>query len=245
MSSSFPPESRLPADQKPRTRGHTPSRNEVMGQLHRILSDPLFQKSNQLSSFLRFAVASTVEGQSHQLKEYVIGVEILKRGDTFNPREDPCVRVVAGRVRSKLAEYYQGPGQSDPVRIDLPRGGYIPVFEHRPGVMTAEADPAAHADGQKGRHSSAERPENRKRHVVGIGLVCSMALAGIGAWWSFSRTGVAPRQTLTPVPLTSYPGMEAQPTFAPNGNYVAFTWDGEKRDNSDIYVQQLGRDRPI
>src|SRR5258707_3212037 len=139
------PESGLPAGKAPETRGQDPNANEVMEQLQRSVSDPLFQNSNQLTSFLRFAVESTVTGKSEHLKEFVIGVEVLKRGDFFNPREDPAVRIVAGRVRSKLAEYYQGSGQSDPVKIDVPRGGYVPVFERRRNNIAEAWDPAPEA----------------------------------------------------------------------------------------------------
>ena len=47
------------------------------------------------------------------------------------------------------------------------------------------------------------------------------------------------------MPLTSYPGQELQPSFSPDGNHVAFSWNGEKQDNFDIYVKQIGRDKPI
>jgi hypothetical protein len=78
---------------------------EVSAELNLILSDPLFQNSRQLSGFLRFAVDAVLEGRAEQLKEYVIGTEVPKRGVGFNPREDPGVRILAGRLRAKLAEY--------------------------------------------------------------------------------------------------------------------------------------------
>ena len=99
---------------------------EVARQLRRILDDPLLAKSQRLSAFLRFTVEGVLAGHAQQLKEYVIGVEVFERGDSFNPQEDPIVRIMAGRLRGKLAEYYQGNGHADPVIIDLPRGGYVP-----------------------------------------------------------------------------------------------------------------------
>ena len=47
------------------------------------------------------------------------------------------------------------------------------------------------------------------------------------------------------VPLTSYPGREAEPTFSPDGSQVAFSWDGERQDNRDIYVKVIGSERPL
>ena len=42
------------------------------------------------------------------------------------------------------------------------------------------------------------------------------------------------------VPLTTLPGGELSPTFSPDGDQVAFAWDGEKHDNTDIYVTIVG-----
>jgi Tol biopolymer transport system component/DNA-binding winged helix-turn-helix (wHTH) protein len=41
-------------------------------------------------------------------------------------------------------------------------------------------------------------------------------------------------------PLTNYVGSEICPSFSPDGERVAFAWNGEKQDNFDIYVKQIG-----
>jgi hypothetical protein len=104
------------------------ARAKVIEQLERILAHPLFQRSKLLSTFLRYAVERTLAGEGDRLKEFVIGAEALKRGDRFDPTTDNVVRVSANRLRSKLLEYYHGSGQSDPLVIYLPRGGYVPFF---------------------------------------------------------------------------------------------------------------------
>ena len=58
-------------------------------------------------------------------------------------------------------------------------------------------------------------------------------------WLNRSATKVA-EAPLTVVPLTSYPGEERQPSFSPDGNQVAFSWNGEKQDNFDIYIKDVG-----
>ena len=56
----------------------------------------------------------------------------------------------------------------------------------------------------------------------------------------------APREALLEaVPLTTYPGREAEPTFSPDGSHVAFTWDGEGQDNPDVYVKAIGSEQPL
>jgi TolB-like protein len=78
----------------------------------------------------------TLAGASDQLKEYVVGVELFERGERFDPRTDTIVRVEARRLRAKLDEYYSGPGATDPVRIDIPRGSYVAVFSTPPAPAT-------------------------------------------------------------------------------------------------------------
>ena len=105
-----------------------PPAAELLQQLERVLGHPLFRSSQRLTAFLRFAVESSVGGRLDRLKEVVLGAEVFGRGAAYNPQEDPVVRVMAGRLRARLAEYYQGGGATDPIRIDLPRGGYVPRF---------------------------------------------------------------------------------------------------------------------
>jgi hypothetical protein len=67
-------------------------------------------------------------GDAGQIKEYVLGVEVLVKGESFNPQLDPIARAEAGRLRKKLDEYYQTEGQNDSILIELPKGRYVPVF---------------------------------------------------------------------------------------------------------------------
>ena len=118
---------------------NAPEPAEVARQLEKILQHPLFQSSGRLTAFLRFIVGTTLSGRPDQLKEYVIGIEVFNRGQSYDPREDPIVRIMAGRLRSRLAEYYQGSGRGDSLLIDLPRGGYVPRFLWQ-GSVTPQED---------------------------------------------------------------------------------------------------------
>ena len=107
------------------------SHASVVMQLERVLGDPLFVKSQRLSHFLRFGVERVLAGSAAELKEYTVGVEVFERSADYSPSIDPIVRIMAGRLRSKLAEYYVGRGVGDPILIDVPRGGYVPHFTTR------------------------------------------------------------------------------------------------------------------
>jgi serine/threonine-protein kinase len=106
------------------------STRSIEDHLQRILASKEFASSARMSRFLRFAVERALSGQSEQLKEYVLGVEVFDRKDSYDPRVDPIVRVEARRLRSKLKSYYAGAGPTELI-IEFPKGSYAPVFRER------------------------------------------------------------------------------------------------------------------
>jgi tetratricopeptide (TPR) repeat protein len=97
-------------------------------QLERILKSPALATSPSLCRFLRYIVEETLAGRCGTIKEYSLGVNVFGRGDEFNPRLDPIVRVQARNLRSRINRYYSGEGAGDPIVIELPKGAYVPVF---------------------------------------------------------------------------------------------------------------------
>jgi len=103
----------------------------VRAHLDRILASPTFQQGDRLKRFLKFIVLEAIAGRRHELKEYVIGVQVFGKEESFDPRTDPIVRVQARRLRAKLVRYYREEGRADELVIELPKGGYAPVFKQR------------------------------------------------------------------------------------------------------------------
>lgn len=108
------------------------SNEQVRAELERILASRGFASAGRLSRLLRHVVEKTLAGETDQLKEYSVGMEVFDRDDKYDPRVDSIVRVEAGRLRSRLDEYYHADGAADPVRISLPRGAYVAVFAPQP-----------------------------------------------------------------------------------------------------------------
>ncbi len=113
------------------------SPQELRSQVGKILASPFFSQSERLSRFLDYVVDQTINGQSDRLKGYTIGIEVFDRDKSFDPSIDAIVRVEAGRLRSKLLEYYQTDGINDPVLIELPKGKYSPQFK-KPRISPQE-----------------------------------------------------------------------------------------------------------
>jgi len=120
-----------------------PSEREVRDQIERITSSLAFRTSDRLKHFLTFVSSQALQGKGDNLKEYAVGVQVFSRETAFDPRTDPVVRVQARRLRARLERYYREEGQNDGIVIDLPKGGYAPVFRRR--QVTASPRPLAAA----------------------------------------------------------------------------------------------------
>jgi TolB-like protein/Flp pilus assembly protein TadD len=100
-------------------------------ELERVLASVTFRQVDRLKRFLSFIVSEALVGRGNQLKEYVIGVQVFDKNTSFDPRADPIVRVQARRLRARLVRYYREEGGNDALVIELPKGGYTPVFKNR------------------------------------------------------------------------------------------------------------------
>src|SRR6476660_6092182 len=106
-------------------------------QLNRILASKAFRQSDRLKRFLSFIVEETLAGRGERLKEFVVGVEVFGKPASFDPRNDPIVRVQARRLRAQLARYYKEEAAEGELVVELPKGGYAPVFRAARSVAPA------------------------------------------------------------------------------------------------------------
>ena len=100
----------------------------IRDHLEKLRSSAAFSRSSSLFGFLFYIVEETLAGRGKTLKELVIGDALYSGSTPYDPRIASTVRVEARRLRRKLADYYDREGRADSVRIDLPTGGYRPVF---------------------------------------------------------------------------------------------------------------------
>lgn len=112
--------------------------DEAKAALARVLQSREFQRATRNRNFLRYVVDETLAGRADRIKAYSVAVSALGRGEGFDAQTDPIVRIEAGKLRRRIERYYLTDGIEDPVRIEMPKGGYVPVFRRRP-----EAGPPA------------------------------------------------------------------------------------------------------
>ncbi len=84
----------------------------------------------------------------------------------------------------------------------------------------------------------------RSRTGVLAGFAGAVALMLLAAVWAVT-TKKTPAPTLRALPLTSFAGEEGGPSFSPDGNQIAFDWNGPNKDNFDIYVKLIGSGEPL
>ncbi len=109
----------------------------VIEQLHRLLAHSLFRNSRRCSSLLQYTVEYSLAGDASSLKERTIGVEVFNRSVDYDTSSDPVVRSAACELRKRIAQYYHEQSHSDELRIELPIGSYVPIFQPSPPEPSA------------------------------------------------------------------------------------------------------------
>src|SRR6516162_345810 len=118
-----------PKASRPAWQAHSISSGEIRAEVQKILASGIFASADRMKRFLRFVVDETLAGKGDNLNESSLGIEVYDRDETFDPRVDSIVRVDAGRLRSKLREFYESEGASSRIRIEIPKGSYKPLFK--------------------------------------------------------------------------------------------------------------------
>jgi TolB-like protein/Tfp pilus assembly protein PilF len=183
-------------------------REKVPAHLARILSSSGFARNSRLSAFLRFIVEQELGNRGSELKESLIGLEVFGRKPGYDPRQDSVVRTEAAKLRARLAEYYLSEGGSDSVIIELPKGGYTPVFRLREAAVLPVPAPAVPKPPETG-----HAPEkNLRRTIVVVAAVVIVVGTALGArQWQLGRS--APL-TIAVLPLKNLSAEPANDLFA-------------------------------
>jgi hypothetical protein len=100
----------------------------IRAQLKCLAESPFFRSSKRCRHFLEHIVEHSLSDSPQPLKERTLGVHVFAREPTYDTSTDPVVRVTAGEVRRRLAQYYAEEAHHQDLRIDLPPGSYAPTY---------------------------------------------------------------------------------------------------------------------
>src|SRR5580700_10458360 len=113
------------------TRSFAAAREESFQEVEKLINSHSLRGSESLCRLIRYLAEHSLADPPASEKEYQIATEVFGRSAHFDPQSDSTVRVQAGRLRTKLAEYYASEGAEDSILVELPKGTYVLAFHHR------------------------------------------------------------------------------------------------------------------
>jgi hypothetical protein len=199
-------------------------------ELQSVLHSHFFVRSPTLSHLLSYLCAKKFSGETDQIKEYSVAIDVFDRADSFDQDTDSIVRVQANRLRKRLSEYYAAEGASHPVHITIPVGQYVPEFV-RPAVPdsagTASREPMARTA------LAVDR-----RFVASLFLIAATVLiVALGLAFLFRRSPTIQKRTSSSVEFSSSVEPSSPPTVGlPVGEEVHILAGSNRK-----YVDHAGK----
>lgn len=117
--------------------------------MNRILGHTEFHATDKMRDFLHFVVEETLAGRSEHIKGFTVATQVYGRDADFDAAHDPVVRIQAGRLRRAMERYYLVAGGQDPIRIEIPKGSYVPVFTEGPARESSSKHTVAQPQARK------------------------------------------------------------------------------------------------
>ncbi|MGZ4789532.1 MAG: malectin domain-containing carbohydrate-binding protein [Terriglobales bacterium] len=212
----------------PSTTAVSISWEEERAELQAVLQSPLFARSPALSHLLSYLCEKTFTGETDQIKEYSVALDVFDRQDSFDQDTDSIVRVQANRLRKRLGEYYAREGAAHAIHITVPVGQYVPLFQRV--VVQDQATPAAN-EPEKPSPPEHRSPRNSRAFWLmgaAVLLLCGLVVAAFL---------VGKRHKAQPVTAPSYSQPLAEPSVGlPVGKEVHILAGSSRK-----YVDHAGK----
>lgn len=143
----------------------------------RVANSRCFQRSSRLRDFLLYIVRYELEGKASEISEQNIGERVYARRENYSPLDDNIVRVSARQLRLKLKEFYESDGRDDPWVIEIPKGGYVPIFHAR---LSAQEVTAAVVQ-------PPSAPPRYSSKALWLTIPLAVAVTLLAVWWGVTN----------------------------------------------------------
>ena len=176
LAPSTPPHDRLAPVAKAALRHFPlpplPEDSPLKVQLDRIVASPTFRNARRSQLFLRYILHHAIAHPGEPLKEYSIAIDVFDRDISYDPDVNNTVRVEAGRLRSRLREFYAAEGKADPLLIEIPKGSYCALIQNRQPITEPSPGSPQSPAGKPLRHPAPRR----LRHLWAVPLAFLVGL---------------------------------------------------------------------
>jgi len=151
-------------------------REQCFHQIERLTKSHILHSSESLCKLLRYLAEHSLDHPGIALKEYQIATEVLGRPAGFDPQSDSTVRVQAGRLRVKLAEYYSHEGVDDPIRVEIPKGSYALTFHLQATKSGIQVPPPVQVEVPR---KTPPLPMLPRAWAIGVGVLLVLLAASL------------------------------------------------------------------
>jgi hypothetical protein len=157
--------------------GHVTGAELYHLEIERLVNSHTLHGSESLCKLLRYLADHVIKHPGGALKEYQIATEVFGRPADFDPHLDSLVRVQAGRLRSKIAEYYASEGVEDPIIVELPKGTYSLAFH--PATASSKSIVGEMRETEPAKGALESRPSSPT--VAWLSILLAVAVLTIAA----------------------------------------------------------------
>jgi len=192
------------------------SAEEIRSELRRVRGGRVFVDAQRLQDFLTYIVEESLAGRAGRIKGLTIAQDVFRRGDPEDAQTSTIVRVEAGRLRRRLIEYYADEGRGDPVRIEVPKGAYVPNFEPGPASRSNAEPTLAPTSTTKTMPRWMTRRVSIARALTAVVIVVGLLWL---TWWTRNDAGLqTPADTAPPISAAIRPTIAVLPFNDQTGN---------------------------
>lgn len=232
------------------TASHLPAIEERRELVDRILASSTFSKSERLSSFLAYIANLALAGRTSEINEQRIGEAVFGRRSGYDSTADGIVRTQATRLRQRLELYFSTEGAHESLRVSVPRGGYVPLFEpYLPTPIPVPAGVEFPPDDQIVEAPvSADPTRVRSRRLWLVMLIIAAAIGIIGAAWLLhAHDRWLPRANAAPAesPFWSQMFNRDHPTLIIPGDSSLVIWEALRGQDVGLSSYLSGQYREI
>jgi hypothetical protein len=168
--------------------------------INRVLTSRHFIKAPLLSAFLAYVCRRALEDGAARILEHEIGVNVFGRDEGYDSREDNIVRNYARQLRRRLDEYYSTDGRAERLRVDIPKGGYVPLFTLNQSAVINPGVP-----GEFEQNDSALRPLSVRSRSLYLRAAIFVAVAFLLMLFGVAFYALQHRKSAPPTVSTMHP----------------------------------------